>query len=164
MDEEKFLRNVDKTLTHTLDRKCAEPPRFGGEPGTPVPVVDVDDVKTIAQMLRELEREHPGRQFGVDLEAIKHICKPGADVHAVYYRLTPLSLLKFISETKMDNPEVQAQISQLQSKIAPLIQGGEFTDAAFRATARIPMEWMGPGVAKEGLPFDFDEFLRLCAA
>jgi hypothetical protein len=164
MDDEKFLRNVDKVLEHTLDRKIEEPPRFGGEPGTPVPVVDLDDIKAVAHLFDELQRQHPGRQFGVGVEAMAQICNPGADVQAVYYRVAQLGLLKFISEQKVDIPEVQAHIAEFQSKIAPLMLDGKFTDAAFRAIARIPLVWMAPGVVSEGLPYDVEELLKLCAA
>jgi hypothetical protein len=30
----------------------------------------------------------------------------------------------------------------------------------FRAAAEIPMEWMGVGIVRRGLPFDPDDFLR----
>jgi hypothetical protein len=162
MDDEKFLRNVDQALAHT-DRKFEEPPQFGGKPGTPVPVVDIDDIKAVAHVWDELRRQHPGTQFGIGVGAIEHICKPGADVRAVCYRLGQLELLKLISEQKMDNLEIQAHIAQFQSKIAPLMQDGEFKDAAFQVIARIPMEWMAPGVVREGPPYDFEELLRLCA-
>jgi hypothetical protein len=164
MDDERFLRNVDKTLERTLDREIEELPRFGGEPGTPVPVVDLDDVKAVAQMLAELQRQHPGKQWGVGISVMERVCKPGADVQAVSYRLMQLGLLKMISEQKVDVPGVQAHISEFQSKIAPLMQDGEFTDVALLAIARIPMEWMATGVVREGPPYDFEEFLRLCAA
>ena len=45
-----------------------------------------------------------------------------------------------------------------------LLKDGEFTEAAFRAMATIPMEWMEVGVVRQELPYDFDELLRLCAA
>jgi hypothetical protein len=153
-------------LAHTMDRKIEEPPRFGGEPGTPVPVVDLDDLKTVSHMWDELQRQHPGTQFGVGVEAVAQVCNPGADVQAVYYRVAQLGLLKFTSEQKVDIdiPEAQAHIAEFQSKIAPLMQDGKFTDAAFRAIARIPLVWMAPGVVREGLLCDVEELLKLCAA
>jgi hypothetical protein len=164
MDDQKFLRNVDYALEHTLDRKIEEPPRFGGEPGTPVPVVNIDGLKAVAHVWDELQRQHPGTQFGIGVGAIEHICKHGADVRAVCYRLGQLGLLKLISEQKVDDPEGQAHIVKFQSKITQLMQDGEFTDAAFKAIARVPMEWMAVGVVREGPPYDFEELLRLCAA
>jgi len=44
------------------------------------------------------------------------------------------------------------------------MKDGEFNDGAFRAIAKIPMEWTEPGVIREGIPYDFDQFLKLCAA
>jgi hypothetical protein len=35
-------------------------------------------------------------------------------------------------------------------------------DAVFRAAAKIPAEWMGVGIVREGPPFDVNEFLRFC--
>jgi hypothetical protein len=41
---------------------------------------------------------------------------------------------------------------------------GEFTDAALHAIAKVPMEWMGVGVVRQGPPYDWEKFLQLCAA
>jgi hypothetical protein len=162
MDEEKLLRNVDKALEHTFDRNLEEPSRFD-EPGTPVPLVDLDDLKAVAHLCDELQQQHRGTQFGIGIGAVAHMCKPGADVRAVCYRVQQLGLLKLFSEQKVDNPEIQAHIARFQAKIAPLMLDGKFTDAAFRAIARIPLKWMAPGVVREGLPYDVEELLRLCA-
>lgn len=41
----------------------------------------------------------------------------------------------------------------------PLLQ--DKPEVVFRAAAEIPMEWMGVGIVRQGLPLDAEEFLRL---
>jgi hypothetical protein len=77
---------------------------------------------------------------------MKQVCKPGADIEAVSYR---------------------ASFTWLISRIAPehlarFTREGQPDDAVFRAAAKVPAEWMGVGIVRQGPPFDLDEFLRLC--
>jgi hypothetical protein len=166
MDDEKFFRNVDKALEHTLDKKFEEPPQFGGKPGTPVPIVDPEDMKAIAREYADIQRRYPGEAIAITARVLQPLCSPGADMQAVGYRQAQLGILKLISEqqAKADDSEIRTQLESFRTQIAPLIKDGEFTDAAFKAMARVPMEWMAAGVVREGPPYDFEEFLRLCAA
>ena len=34
---------------------------------------------------------------------------------------------------------------------------GELTDPVFRAGAQVPMEWIGVGVVRQGLPLDLED-------
>jgi hypothetical protein len=129
------------------------PPRFGGEPGTPVPQVDLDDIKASLQLAREVEKRHPdGRcQIGASLAA--SVCKPGADVPAIGYRLGQLGLI-----------QIMAKLGSItQDTLGTLMRDGEFTEQTLRTIATIPMEWMGVGIVRQGPPYDFEEFLRLAA-
>ncbi len=117
---------------------------LGGKPGEPVPEVDPDDLKTIWEMSRDLEASHPGQHGAIGIGLIRQACKPGANVEATFYRASLLSLTKHFA------PE----------QWAGLAKDGQIDDAVFRAAAQTPMEWMGVGVVREGLPFDFDEFMR----
>jgi hypothetical protein len=77
--------------------------------------------------------------FGV-LEAI---CKPGANVEAVYYRSSMIWLLKLIA----------------QEQLASWVNDEQVSDAVFRTMATIAMGWVGH-TPREGLPFDVEEFFR----
>ena len=70
-----------------------------------------------------------------------------------------LGLLRLLSQQK--GPD---EFKEFQETIAALMKDGEFADAAFGAIAKVPMEWMEPGVIREGPPYDFNQFLKLCAA
>jgi hypothetical protein len=123
------------------------PPRFGGEPGEPVPEVDPEDIRATWEFHQKLQAEHPGEQIAVCASLAESICKPGADIQAVGYRST------IIWMTTVFAPE----------RIAPFLRNGQPTDAVFRAAAKVPLEWMGVGIVRKGPPFDVDEFLHLCA-
>lgn len=118
---------------------------FGGKPGEPVPAVDPEDVKAVWSIGREVERTHPGQQIAIATGIFEQACKPGADVQAVAYRASWLSLI----------------MSHGRELLEDCIQGTEPTDAIFRAAALAPMQWMEVGVVREGLPIDEDEFKRL---
>jgi hypothetical protein len=131
--------------------KFAEPPmqvpKFAGEPGEPVPVVDPQDIKTIWREEQELQARNPGQQVATGMGLAEQLCTPGADIRAVGYRTTLIWMMtQFASE-----------------QITPFIKDGQPTDSVFRAAAKIPLEWMGVGIVRQGPPFDPDEFLRLCA-
>jgi hypothetical protein len=48
-------------------------------------------------------------------------------------------------------------------QFAAFTKDGQPIDAAFRAAAKVPAEWMEVGVARQCPPFDMNEFTRLCA-
>lgn len=146
MDDEKFLRNVDKALGNWLGEEAQEPPRFGGEPGEPVPVVDPEDVKTVWQIGRDIQANHAGKNVAVGADLMKQACKPGANMEAVTYRSWFVWLITQFA------PE----------HLARFTREGQPDDAVFRAAATVPAEWIGVGIVRESLPFDVNEFLRLC--
>jgi hypothetical protein len=145
MDDEKFLRNVDEALGNWLGEGAQEPPRFGGEPGEPVPAVDPGDIKAIWQLGEELRAKLPSTK-AVGVELMKHACKPGADIAAVSYRLGLVWIMTQIA------PE----------QLARFTREGQPDDTVFRAVAKVPAEWIGVGIVQQGPPFDVNEFLRLC--
>jgi hypothetical protein len=146
MDEEKFLRNVDEALGNYLGSELQEPPKFGGKPGEPVPIVDPEDVKTVWQIGMGAQPNDAGKRVAVGIDLMKRACKPGADVEAVSYRAGLIWLM-----TQMA-PEERARFTR----------DGQPNDAVFRAAANVPAEWMGVGIERQGPPFDVQEFLRLC--
>ena len=123
------------------------PPRFGGEPGEPVPVVDPEDLKATWEFHQKVQAEHPGEQVGIGAGVAQSICKPGADIHSVGYRSSMIWIMTQIA------PE----------QIAPFLNHGQPTEAVFRAAAKVRLEWLEVGIVRQGPPFDVNEFLSLCA-
>lgn len=115
---------------------------FFGTPGEPVPQVDPEDIKAAWELGQEVKKDHPKGNVGIGVEIFKARCKPGADIPAVTYRANMIAMLQHAG------PEI----------MTPLIQ--DKLDAVFLAAAQIPMEWMGVGITRRGLPFDADDFIR----
>jgi len=149
LDSLESLAQIKEGLQSIIG-KFADPPvqvpKFGGEPGQPVPEVDPEDIKATWEFCEKLQAEHPGEQIAVGMGVGESICKPGADIQAVGYRSTIIWLINRIA------PE----------QIAPFLQDGQPTDAVFHAAAKVPLEWMGVGIVRQGPPFNVNEFLRLC--
>lgn len=144
MDDEKFLRRVDETLGKVLGNE-QEPPKFGGNPGEPVPAVDPEDVKSVWQIGRHVQASHP-RVRAIGIDGMKQACKSGADIEAVSYRTGFLWMM-----------------SQIASEdLARFMRDGQPSDGVFHAAANVRAEWMGVGTVRQGPPFDVTEFLRLC--
>jgi len=47
-------------------------------------------------------------------------------------------------------------------QFTPFMQDGEPNDSVFRAAGTVPAAWVRVGVVRQELPFDVNEFLRLC--
>ena len=110
---------------------------FGGAPGTPVPQVDPEDVRAVWKLGQEVKKDHPGVNVGIGMEIFERACKPGSNISAVTYRAGMTAM--FLRHA----PELQDKL-----------------DAVFLTAATIPMEWIGVGVVRKGLPFDIEEFMR----
>jgi hypothetical protein len=80
-------------------------------------------------------------------------------MRAVCYRHMSVSILPLIARTPVPNEaKAYPEFLEFQRNITPLVQqDGELIDRAYDVAAKIPMVW-----TKQGLPFDSDEFLRLC--
>jgi hypothetical protein len=120
------------------------PPFLGGNPGEPVPEVNPEDLKTLWQEQQELQARHPGEQVAMGMGLAEQICKPRANIPALGYRAAMLWLLSQIARERFE----------------AFTKDGQPIDAAFRAAAKVPVEWMGEEVTHQA-PFDVDEFLRL---
>ena len=119
------------------------PPSFGGNPGEPVPEVDPEDLKTFWHMARDLQARHTGQHVAIGFEAMKAVCKPGANARAVWYRSSMISVLNQFA----------------QDQLSSWVKDGEMSDVVFRTMARIPMEWIGH-TERQGLPFDVEGFFH----
>ena len=142
--DEKFFRAADDAIQRMVDKSM--PPTFGGQPGEPVPEVDPEDMKTIWNIGREVQARNPGQQVAIGVDVYRSVCKPGADVIAASYRASLLGLMKLFA------PALFAEITI----------DGVPTDSAFQAAAKVPMEWMGVGIVRQGPPFDVDALMQLC--
>lgn len=90
----------------------------------------------------------PNETFGVNVDSYRQVCGPGADVGAVWYRVSMLGLLQMMSK-EAGEPALSG------------LTGGKPSDAVFKALAIVPMTGMNPGVVRDGPPFDPDELVRL---
>jgi hypothetical protein len=123
---------------------AVNPPFFGGNPGESVPG-PARPQDSLARAARN-SGQHPGKQVAMGMGLAEQICKPGADIPALGYRA---NMLWFLSQIARE-------------RFAAFTKDGQPIDAAFRAAAKVPVEWMGEGL-RHGAPFDVDEFLRLCS-
>jgi len=128
-----------------------------GQSGEPVPEVAPEDITAIARKCRDIEKQFPGKPFAFSMETLRDLCTPDSDVRAVWYRFVCVNILRLI-EREMHSAD--PALAEFRRSMDSILKDGELTDAALDASAAIPMIWRVEG---EGLPFDFDEFLRLCA-
>ena len=117
----------------------------------PVPTVDPVDLRSVWEMGRQMKNQlQPGLQSSsgvvIGAEFYERACSPGANVGAVWYRVSQISLL------------------QMLGMLAPWIHEGVVADAVFKVAATFPMERVPIGVPRQGLPFDVEEFLSQVAA
>lgn len=160
------------TLEDAAAAAVASVPKVGGEPGTPVPAVDPDDLKAVWEIYRDVKARHAGRGVAIGLSAMAASCKPGADVEAVAYRVgklwfvihfLPEQFAKQHEQKLLDDAAYEAALGQfLPIGLSNDIREGRLDDAFFRAGAKVSMRWMGSGIIHSSLPFDVDEFVRLC--
>ena len=99
-----------------------------------MPEVNPVDLKALWQQQQEVQARHPGEQVATGMSLAEQICKPGADIQALGYRATMLWLLSQIA------PE----------RFAAFTKDGQPIDAAFRAAAKVSVEWMGEGLTHQG--------------
>jgi hypothetical protein len=128
-----------------MNSSYGNPRLFGGRPGERVPEVGAEDLKALWRVQQEVQARHPGTQVGTGMDIAQQICKPGADIQAIGYRLGMLWLMSQV----------------VGERFSQFTKDGQPSDAAFRAAAKIPVAWMG-GPPTQQPPFDVEEFLRLC--
>jgi hypothetical protein len=120
----------------------------------PIPPVDPADLKSVWAMQEELKRDFekrvpnraPNQRFGVSINYYKRVCSPGANLGALWYRLSILEL---------------RHISEITGTSLPWPRAGKPGDAVFKALATVPMTGLAPGAARKVPPFDPDELIRL---
>jgi hypothetical protein len=108
----------------------------------PPPAVDPADLLSVWKLSRNVPSSVAGQQTAIDMELYQNVCRPGADVFAVWYRSSLLGL--------MAGP---------MRLLGPWMHGGELDEAAFPVMAVFPMKTPGPGV-QEALPLDVAALLK----
>jgi hypothetical protein len=103
------------------------------------------------ELKRDFEKRVPNRApdqyFSVGIDYFRRVCSPGANVGAVWYRLSILEMLRHISE--------------ITGTSLPWPREGKPGDAVFKALATVRMTGLPPGVVRKVPPFDPDELIRL---
>jgi len=98
-------------------------------------------------MQREVQRSAPSHtpnQTGsISIGLYQQACRPGADVAAVWYRVSMLHLL----------------VGPI-GLLTPWLHDGELPDAVFNLAATFPMNRLSVGKVNQGLPFDVQEFIE----
>jgi hypothetical protein len=117
------------------------PNELYGNPGDPVPLVDVVDLEAVWQVDREIRERHPGKRVGVGIEVYKAACEPGVDVVAVWFRLAMVTLLIMARECG----DLTLEDDTCRRKV-------------FEVAARIPMRWPPEGPHEATL--DTEKFVR----
>ena len=107
-----------------------------------VPPVDPADIRSVWTMQSQIQAVRPGEQIGISADAYHRACGPGADVRAVFERVSHLGLL------------------QIAGVLTPWLHDGVPDDALFDVVATIPMIRMQRGVVNNKPPFDVEEFIK----
>jgi hypothetical protein len=110
-----------------------------------IPAVDPADLRGVWKMQREVQARASGGHAAISAEFYKGACSPGANIGAVWFRVSMLGLLEMIG------------------MLAPWIQEGVLAEAVFQVAATFPMKGMAVGLPQQGLPFDVQEFLSQVA-
>jgi hypothetical protein len=116
---------------------------FGGDSqAKEVPPVDAADIRSTWMMQNKYQAFFP-EGIMIPAETFKQACQAGADVRAVFERVSQIGYL------------------QMAEVLEPWLQDGVPKDAVFEALATVPMSRMQVGVVYDKPPFDVDEFVKL---
>jgi hypothetical protein len=108
--------------------------------------VDAVDLQSVYEILTDRAHRSAG---AFSTRIFDGACRGGADISAVSYRAMMLQLLPMFA----------------REQVAPLMKDdGKFDALVYREFAGFPMTWLPQGSAREGMPFDVDEFLRRLAS
>jgi hypothetical protein len=108
----------------------------------PIPPVDPADLKSIWAMQEELKRDFekrvpnraPNQDFSVSINNYKRVCSPGANVGALWYRLSILEMPRHVSEATGTS--------------LPWPREGKPGDAVFKALAIVTMTGLAPSTRR----------------
>jgi hypothetical protein len=111
-----------------------------------IPTVDPTDLKNVWAMQEEIIAAHPGQNIGIGHSLYERACSHGANVPAVFFRVSMLRMLQTIRDS--------------EGLILPWLHDGKPDDAVFKVLATLPMTGLPPG-GRTGFPFDIEEFGKL---
>jgi hypothetical protein len=124
---------------------------FGDSPiseNDPVAAVTPADLKSVWAMQDDVQARFPGEQVMIGVQQWESACSPGADVRAVFFRVSILRILQMLSGSG--------------ALISPWLHDGKPDDAVFKVVATLPMTGLQPGtIPRQGFPFDAEELIRL---
>jgi hypothetical protein len=123
---------------------------FGDGPiseNKPVAAVAPADLKSVWAMQDDVQARYPGQQVSISADLWKSACSPGADVRAVFLRVSMLRMLQMLSGSG--------------TLISPWLHDGKPDDAVFKAFATVPMLGLQVGTPRQGFPFDVEELIKL---
>ena len=107
------------------------PPKWDEPENTPI--VAAADLRAVWAMSRT------SRAQSTDFGAFEHVCSPGAEVEAVWFRASMLAMLDRIQPGWMEHSNI---------------------DKVMDVAAEFPMKRMELGVIYQSPPFDVQEFLK----
>src|ERR1700690_3946395 len=111
-----------------------------------IPTVDPADLKSVWQMQEGVFRSHPGQHLAVGFDLYERACTAGANVHAVFLRISMLRMIQMLVES--------------ERLIFPWLHEGKPDDVVFKVLAALPMTGL-PTSPSNGFPFDMEEFRKL---
>jgi hypothetical protein len=106
----------------------------------PVAAVAPADLKSVWAMQDDVQARSPGQRVAISAGLWKSACSPGADVGAVFFRVSMLRILQ--------------RLSGSGELISPWLHDGKPDDAVFRVVATVPMTGLQLGTPRQGFPFD----------
>jgi hypothetical protein len=113
----------------------------------PVAVVDPADLRSVWDLQHDLKRNAPNRvpnqTTAISIGLYQRACSPGAEVEAVWYRVSMLHLL----------------VGPI-GLLTPWLHDGELLDAVCNLAATFPMNKLSVGGVNQGPPFDVQEFIK----
>jgi hypothetical protein len=126
------------------------PDIFGDGPiseNNPVAAVAPADLKSVWAMQDDVQARSPGQQVAISAELWRSSCGPGADVRAVFFRVSMLRMLQMLSGSG--------------GLISPWLHDGQPDDVVFKVVATLPMIGLQLGTPRQGFPFDVEELIKL---
>ena len=123
---------------------------FGDGPiseNKPVAAVAPADLKSVWAMQDDVQARSPGQQVTISVDLWKSACSAGADVRAVFFRVSMLRMLQMLSGSG--------------GLISPWLHDGKPDDAVFKVVATLPMIGLQLGTPRQGFPFDAEELIKL---
>ncbi len=107
-----------------------------GTPGEPVPSVAAKDIRAYWKLGQDVAARsgHKPGQVAIGTEVVQHVCSPGADVCAVWFRLMKFQIINMLLGNSLN-----------------WWVGRPLREIAFLIVTKVPMKWWGVGVPQRRL-------------